>query len=51
MPTVNTVAGPVDTGDLGFTLMHEHILVHSPGVAQNFPVMDRAAELAAPSRS
>jgi phosphotriesterase-related protein len=25
--------------------MHEHILVHSPGVAQNFQVMDRTAEM------
>jgi phosphotriesterase-related protein len=45
MPTVNTVAGPINTSNLGFTLMHEHILVHSPGVAQNFAVMDRAAEI------
>jgi phosphotriesterase-related protein len=45
MPTVNTVSGPVDTADLGFTLMHEHIIVHSPGVKENFPVFDRAAEI------
>ena len=43
MPTVNTVTGPVDTKDLGFTLMHEHIIVQSPGVKENFPVFDRAA--------
>jgi phosphotriesterase-related protein len=45
MPTVNTVSGPVDTADLGFTLMHEHIVVQSPGVKENFPVFDRTAEL------
>ncbi len=45
MPTVNTVSGPMDTADLGFTLMHEHVLVASPGVRENFPVMDREAEL------
>lgn len=45
MPTVNTVSGPVDTADLGFTLMHEHIIVQSPGVYANFPVFDRAAEI------
>jgi phosphotriesterase-related protein len=45
MATVNTVAGPIDTADLGFTLMHEHILVHSPGVAGNFPTMDRKGEI------
>ncbi len=27
MPTVHTVQGPIDTADLGFTLMHEHILL------------------------
>jgi phosphotriesterase-related protein len=27
MPTVNTVRGPVDVGDLGQTLMHEHVFV------------------------
>jgi phosphotriesterase-related protein len=45
MPTVNTVSGPIDTSNLGFTLMHEHILVHSPGVARNFATMDRRAEI------
>jgi phosphotriesterase-related protein len=45
MPTVNTVSGPVDTADLGFTLMHEHIIVESPGVKENFPIMDREAEI------
>jgi phosphotriesterase-related protein len=45
MATVNSVSGPIDTADLGFTLMHEHILVQSPGVRENFPVWDRAAEL------
>ena len=45
MPTVNTVSGPVDTKDLGFTLMHEHIIVQSPGVKENFPVFDREAEI------
>lgn len=45
MPSVNTVSGPIDTGDLGFTLMHEHIMVQSPGVKENFPVFDRQAEI------
>lgn len=45
MPTVNTVSGPIDTSDLGFTLMHEHIMVQSPGVKENFPVFDRGAEI------
>ena len=42
---MNSVSGPLDTADLGFTLMHEHILVQSPGVAANFPVWDRGKEI------
>ena len=45
MAVVNSVSGPLDTADLGFTLMHEHIIVQSPGVRENFPVWDRASEL------
>lgn len=45
MPTINTVSGPVDTAELGFTLMHEHIIVESPGVKENFPILDRQAEI------
>ncbi len=29
MPTVHTVRGPIDTADLGRTLMHEHVFVLS----------------------
>jgi phosphotriesterase-related protein len=46
MATINTVSGPIDSADLGFTLMHEHIMVQSPGVKDNFPIFDRDAELA-----
>jgi phosphotriesterase-related protein len=36
MSTVNSVLGPIDTRDLGFTLMHEHII--SQGfVARDYP--------------
>jgi phosphotriesterase-related protein len=37
MATVNTVLGPISTAKLGFTLMHEHLLVASAGVPQNYP--------------
>ncbi len=37
MPTVNSVSGPLDTSRLGFTLMHEHIIVQSPGVEGQLP--------------
>ena len=37
MPQVHTVAGPIDTSDLGPTLMHEHVFVLSPEIHQNYP--------------
>ena len=36
-PMVETMTGPIRTADLGFVLMHEHIIVRSKGLAQNFP--------------
>lgn len=35
--TVQTVLGEVDIDNLGFLLMHEHILTAGPGVAQTYP--------------
>ena len=41
---VNTVLGPIDAGDLGPTMPHEHIAVRSPGIEENWPeTYDRAA--------
>jgi phosphotriesterase-related protein len=37
MPTVETVTGPVDTADLGVTLMHEHIVILNSEIALNYP--------------
>jgi phosphotriesterase-related protein len=37
VPQVQTVRGPVDTGDLGTTLMHEHIFVLNADIQQNYP--------------
>lgn len=37
MPQVQTVKGPVDTAELGQTLMHEHVFVLTPDVQQNYP--------------
>lgn len=31
MARVNAVLGPIDSADLGFTLMHEHIVIGMPG--------------------
>jgi len=37
MATVNTVRGPIDTSQLGATLMHEHVFNRSPGVFEAWP--------------
>jgi phosphotriesterase-related protein len=37
MATVETVRGPVDTADLGQTLMHEHVVTVTAEVAQDYP--------------
>ncbi|GAA4385409.1 phosphotriesterase family protein [Tsukamurella soli] len=37
MSTIQTVGGTVDSGDLGITLMHEHIFVLTPDIQQNYP--------------
>ena len=37
MATVNSVLGPLNTADLGFTLTHEHLFTASAGIQQTFP--------------
>ncbi|MFZ0834929.1 MAG: phosphotriesterase-related protein [Mycobacterium sp.] len=37
MPEVNTVRGPIDSGALGVTLMHEHVFIMTTEVMQNYP--------------
>src|SRR3954465_12301145 len=37
MSTVETVQGPVDAGDLGLTLIHEHVRFRDEAVAENWP--------------
>lgn len=37
MPFVNSVLGPIDTNDLGFTLTHEHLYTASAGMLQTYP--------------
>lgn len=46
MAVVPSVTGAVDTANLGVTLMHEHVIVRSPGVFESFPsAWDREAEI------
>jgi phosphotriesterase-related protein len=40
VPTVETVRGPVDTADLGATLMHEHVFVLATEHVQNYGTGD-----------
>jgi phosphotriesterase-related protein len=40
MPTVHTARGPIDTADLGRTLMHEHVFVLSTEHQQNYGTGD-----------
>jgi phosphotriesterase-related protein len=48
MPQVETLRGPVDTAQLGFALMHEHVFVLSEGVPHNFPsVFDEEQQIGA----
>ena len=37
MAIINTVLGPIDTKDLGFTLMHEHLLCAFPNAVAEYP--------------
>jgi phosphotriesterase-related protein len=51
MATVNSVRGPLDTAELGFTLTHEHVVTASAGILQTYPELygdfDRLTEQAA----
>ena len=52
MTKVNTVRGPIDSKDLGFTLMHEHLANSSAGIPQVFPeFMDSSAAMDAGTRA
>ncbi|HIG44306.1 MAG: phosphotriesterase-related protein [bacterium] len=37
MSNVNTVLGPIETDELGFTLMHEHVMVSASGLYESYP--------------
>jgi phosphotriesterase-related protein len=39
MTMVQTVTGPVDAADLGFTLVHEHVVCASAGVVRGTPAL------------
>ena len=37
MTQIQTVTGPIDSSELGFTLMHEHVMDSAPGMFRQFP--------------
>lgn len=42
MSTINSVLGPVETAELGFTLSHEHLATSAAGILRTFPeLIDR----------
>ena len=46
MATIQTATGPLDSAELGFTLMHEHVLVMSWNYRMQYPdAFDRETEL------
>lgn len=37
MTHINSVSGPISPDDLGFTLMHEHVMVSASGLYDSYP--------------
>ncbi len=37
MTSINTVTGPISTDNLGFTLMHEHVMISASGMYDHYP--------------
>lgn len=46
MPTLETVTGPVEADDLGFTLPHEHVMETSGGIPYTYPDLVDKDEIA-----
>ena len=47
MVDVNTVLGPINSEDMGFTLTHEHIRESSAGVPYTYPdLLDHDGDVA-----
>lgn len=44
MATIPTATGPIDTADLGFTYMHEHVIIGTPGFYEAHPHMWKQSE-------
>ena len=43
MTTINSVLGPIEAGEMGFTLSHEHLATNAAGILKTFPeLIDRS---------
>ena len=52
MVAINSILGDLDTGDLGFTLTHEHVWQSAAGINTTYPeFFDRQAIMATADRS
>ena len=51
MSELNTARGPIDTADLGVTLMHEHVFIMTTEIALNYPEAWGDEENGWPTRS
>src|SRR5579875_3084623 len=49
MSQVQSATGPIDTADLGFTYMHEHVIIGTPGLYDSYPQLWHADEFRAQS--
>lgn len=47
MSVVPSVTGPLDTSQLGFTYMHEHVIIGTPGLYEGHPQLWKAEEFRA----
>ena len=39
MTSINSVLGPIDSSELGFTLMHEHVMISASGLSRHYPAL------------
>src|SRR5581483_7228053 len=44
MAQIQSVSGPLDTAGLGFTYMHEHVIIGTPGLYESYPQLWHADE-------
>ncbi len=51
MPTIQTARGPIDSSQLGTTLMHEHVFILDTEIQHNYPPSGAVKKNASPMPS